>query len=162
LNRNGKIREAIRMTITERAAYIKGLAEGLGIDDSTKEGKIINALIGAIDDMALTIADLEAEVDELSEQVDTIDEDLGTLEEEFYELSDDECDCDECSCDDEDDGDYLDGDIYEVCCPTCGDIVCIDSDMLEEGQTTCPNCGELLEFDLEEDADEEGNDKCEE
>ena len=24
------------MTITERAAYIKGLAEGLGIDDSTK------------------------------------------------------------------------------------------------------------------------------
>ena len=150
------------MTITERAAYIKGLAEGLGIDDSTKEGKSINALIGAIDDMALTIADLEAEVDELSEQVDTIDEDLGTLEEEFYELSDDECDCDECSCDDEDDGDYLDGDIYEVCCPTCGDIVCIDSDMLEEGQTTCPNCGELLEFDLEEDADEEGNDKCEE
>ena len=41
------------MTITERAAYIKGLAEGLGIDDSTKEGKVINALIGCIDDMAL-------------------------------------------------------------------------------------------------------------
>ena len=129
------------MTITERAAYIKGLAEGLGIDDSTKE------------DMSLTISDLESQIDELSEQVETIDEDLGSLEEDFYDL-DDECGC---GCEDEEDDDYLDGDLYEVCCPTCGDTVCIDSDMLEEGQTTCPNCGELLEFDLEEDC---GDDHC--
>ena len=141
------------MTITERAAYIKGLAEGLGIDDSTKEGKIINALIGAIDDMSLTISDLEAQIDELSEQVETIDEDLGSREAEFADL-DDACGC---GCEDAEDDDYLDGDLYEVCCPTCGDTVCIDSDMLEEGQTTCPNCGELLEFDLEEDC---GDDHC--
>ena len=66
------------MTITERAAYIKGLAEGLGIDESTKEGKVIKALIDAFDDMALTVSDLEAELDELTEQVETIDEDLGS------------------------------------------------------------------------------------
>lgn len=144
------------MTITERAAYIKGLAEGLGIDDSTKEGKIIRALIGAIDDMALTVSDLEAELDELREQVEIIDEDLGDLEEDYYQF-DDDCDCDDddcdcgCHCDDD-----MDGDIYEVCCPTCGDIVCIDSEMLGEGQTTCPNCGELLEFDLEDDGAENG------
>ena len=136
------------MTITERAAYIKGLAEGLGIDESTKEGKVIKALIDAFDDMALPVSDLEAELDELTEQVETIDEDLGSLEEDYYDL-DDECDCDECGAED-----FEDGDIYEVCCPTCGDIVCIDSDMLEEGQTTCPNCGELLEFDLEDDGEE--------
>lgn len=131
------------MTITERTAYIKGLAEGLGIDDSTKEGKVIGALIAALDDMALTVSDLEAQVDELTDQVDTIDEDLGNLEEDYYELDDDDCCCgdDECGC--------MDGDIYEVCCPTCGDTVCIDSDMLDEGQTNCPNCGELLEFDIE-------------
>ncbi len=98
--------------------------------------------------MALTVSDLEAELDELTEQVETIDEDLGSLEEDYYDL-DDECDCDECGAED-----FEDGDIYEVCCPTCGDIVCIDSDMLEEGQTTCPNCGELLEFDLEDDGEE--------
>lgn len=147
------------MTITERAAYIKGLAEGLGIDDTTKEGKIINALIGAIDDMALTVSDLEAELEELQDQVESIDEDLGELEEDYYQF-DDECQCDDdecgcgCGCDDDDE---VEGDIYEVCCPTCGDIVCIDSDMLGEGQTTCPNCGELLEFDLE-DEDAAGED----
>ncbi len=145
------------MTITERAAYIKGLEAGLGIDDYTKEGKVINALIHAFDDMALTVSDIEAEVNELSEQVDTIDEDLGSLEEDYYELEDDdECDCD-CGYtdhdDENDDDEYLDEDIYEVCCPTCGDVVCIDSDMLEKGQTTCPNCGELLEFELEDEED---------
>lgn len=150
------------MTITERAAYIKGLAEGLGIDDSTKEGKIIGALIGAIDDMALTITDLEAELDELRELTDIIDEDLGSLEEDVYG-EDGECHCgdDSCGCEDSDE-DYFDEDLYEVCCPTCGDTVCIDSDMLEEGQTTCPNCGELLEFDLEDegaaDEDDAGKD----
>ncbi|MCI8648744.1 MAG: hypothetical protein HFG20_01345 [Anaerotruncus sp.] len=150
------------MTVTERAAYIKGLAEGLGIDDSTKEGKIINALIGALDDMALTVADLEAQLDELSAQVDTIDEDLGSLEEDFYGLDhEDGCHCGCHDEDDEDEEEYLDEDIYEVCCPTCGDIVCIDSAMLDEGETTCPNCGELLEFDLEDEADSEeaDNDK---
>ena len=130
------------MTITERAAYIKGLAEGLGIDDSTKEGKIINALIGAIDDMSLTISDLESQIDELSEQVETIDEDLGSLEEDFYDL-DDECGC---GCEDDEDDDYLES-IHNM----------IRTEMVEEGQTTCPNCGELLEFDLEEDC---GDDHC--
>lgn len=140
------------MTITERAAYIKGLAEGLGIDNSTNEGKIIKALIDALDDMALTVSDLEAELDELREQVETIDEDLGNLEEEYYELSEEDgCGCG-CGCEDEED--YLDGDIYEVCCPTCGDTVCIDSEMLEQGKTTCPNCGELLEFDAEDEGAE--------
>ena len=85
------------MTITERAAYIKGLAEGLGIDESTKEGKVIKALIDAFDDMALTVSDLEAELDELTEQVETIDEDLGSLEEDYYDLDDD---CDECGAED--------------------------------------------------------------
>ena len=141
------------MTITERAAYIKGLAEGLGIDDSTKEGKVLNALIGAFDDLALTVADLEAEVDELTEEVDAIDEDLGSLEEDFYDL-DDEDGCD-CGCEDDDEDDE-DEDLYEVCCPTCGDVVCIVSTMLQEGQTTCPNCGELLEFDLEDEEDGQG------
>lgn len=146
------------MTITERAAYVKGLAEGLGIDDSTKEGKIINALIAALDDMALTVYDLEEQLEELTQQLETVSEDLENLEDDFYD--DEEGSHHHCGChDDEDDDEYLDDDIYEVCCPTCGDVVCIDSGMLAEGQTTCPNCGELLEFDLEE---EEGNEENEE
>ena len=138
------------MTITERAAYIKGLAEGLAVHQTGFSSAkppcdvILRALVLRLREEPLRVVAL----DELTEQVETIDEDLGSLEEDYYDL-DDECDCDECGAED-----FEDGDIYEVCCPTCGDIVCIDSDMLEEGQTTCPNCGELLEFDLEDDGEE--------
>ena len=34
------------MSLIEKASYIKGLADGLDLNDSTKEGKIIKALIG--------------------------------------------------------------------------------------------------------------------
>ena len=33
------------MTIGEKVSYIKGLAEGLGLEGDTKEGKILNAII---------------------------------------------------------------------------------------------------------------------
>ena len=38
--------------MTNKAAYIRGLAEGMGIDDSTKEGKIINLLIEMVEELA--------------------------------------------------------------------------------------------------------------
>ena len=123
------------MTVTEKAAYLKGLAEGLELDENSKEGKIIAAMIDTIEDMALTIADLEDGMAEVCDQIDAIDEDLDALEEDIYgELDDEE----------------LDDDIYEVECPACGDTVCVDASMLEQGEMNCPNCGELLEFDLDD------------
>ena len=141
------------MNVTERAAYVKGLAEGLELDANSKEGKIINALITALEEMATTVSDLEDEVEYLSDKVDEIDADLGEVEEflldeeGFYGCGDDDDECD-CGC-----GGH--GDIYEVCCPTCGDTVCVDSDMLQEGSIKCPNCGELLEFDFTEISEEQ-------
>ena len=38
-------------------------------------------------------------------------------------------------------------------CPKCGDIICLDEDMLDEGEIDCPNCGEKLEFDFEDSCD---------
>ena len=32
------------MELAEKAAYLKGLIEGLGVDESTKEGRIIKAM----------------------------------------------------------------------------------------------------------------------
>ena len=71
------------MTVTEKVSYLKGLAEGLGIDENEKNGKVIKAIIDVLDDLAFTVADLEDGFDELIEQVDAIDEDLGSLEDDF-------------------------------------------------------------------------------
>ena len=58
---------------------------------------------------------------------------------------------------DEDEFDFGDETLYEVKCPTCGEVITIDEEMLDEGSTKCPNCGEELEFDMDE--DEESDDE---
>ncbi len=134
------------MNTLERVAYIKGLAEGLELDESTKEGKLLKAIIEVLGDMAEDAADLEDYVAELSEQVDAVDEDLSTLEEVVYDELDDEdgCDCDCDCCDEWDEG------LYDVTCPNCKEEIVIDEETLLDGSIECPNCGEPLEFDLEE------------
>ena len=72
------------MTLTEKAAYLKGLTEGLGLDSAKPETKIINELIALVEDMSRTIADLEEDVEYLNDYIEEVDEDLGTLEEDFY------------------------------------------------------------------------------
>lgn len=78
------------MTVTEKVAYLKGLAEGLGIQEDSKEGKLLKAVMDVLADLAVSVEDLEDYTAELTEQVDAIDEDLDALETDFY---DEDCDC---------------------------------------------------------------------
>ena len=132
------------MTLTEKVAYLKGLAEGMKMDESTNEGKMMLSIIDVLDDLALSVSEVEENLEELSEQVDEIDDDLGTVEEDLYGDEDEE---------DEDEDEDFDDTLYEVECPNCGDVICLDEGMLDEGEIDCPNCGEKLEFDFECDDD---------
>ena len=156
------------MTIVEKAAYLKGLTEGLGISPDSKEGKLWGALNELLSDMAHEIEDLQASNLDFAEALDDISEDLTYLEELTCDLDmpedmmDEEgCsgDCSSCLLDcgaedeDEEDDEELsyDGVMYEVTCPVCGEEIAFDEDTLSEGSTTCPGCGETLEFDLDSD-----------
>ena len=130
------------MTITEKIAYIKGLAEGLALDESKPEVKVINAIVDLLDDIAYDLTDVEELYDELSEQVDEIDEDLAEVESDLYDDEDEDFDdCDDIDFDD-------DNPFYEVTCGSCGQKINVSEDVLLEGEIECPNCGELLEFDF--------------
>ncbi len=136
------------MTLSEKISYIRGLADGLELDNDKKEVKVLNAIIELLDDMSIAVETMEDLYDELAEHVDAIDEDLTTLEDDFY----DDCDC--CDCDDCDDDcdccDCFDEEeaYYEVTCGKCNEQICVCEDVLLEGEIECPNCGELLEFDF--------------
>jgi len=133
------------MKLTEKAAYLKGLMEGLSIDTTKPEGKLLAAIIDMLDDTAANVADLEDVIDAVSDELDTIEEDLDAIEE--YLLDEDEDDDDDYE-EEDDEFDFGDDEvIYEVKCPTCGEIINLDEEMLDEGSTTCPKCGEELEFD---------------
>ena len=98
------------MTLTEKVAYLKGLAEGLALDESKPEIKVIKTMMDILDDLALTVADLEDGMDLITEQLDAVDEDLDELEGFVYEeLDDDDCCCDDCTWDEvpvEEDDDF--------------------------------------------------------
>lgn len=134
------------MDICEKISYIKGLAEGLSLDDTTKEGKVLNAIIDLLGDITEEICEIEDGCDEIVEQLDAVDEDLSAVEDILYGEDDDCCDCDDCDCEDED--------LYEIECPACHDTVYLDGDMIDEGGITCPNCGTELEFDFDCDCDD--------
>ncbi|MBE6805025.1 MAG: hypothetical protein E7526_00655 [Ruminococcaceae bacterium] len=127
------------MTISEKVAYIKGLAEGMELDTDSKEGKILSAIIDVLGDMCDEIDALDEAQVELAEQLDAVDEDLSDVETIIYE-DDDEYDDDEYEDDDE---------VYEVVCPECGDKIYLDEDMLLDGRVDCPNCGTDLEFEFD-------------
>lgn len=135
------------MTISEKISYIRGLAEGLALDDATKEGKVLLAVIDLLEDMVDEIDAIDEACAEIGEQLDAVDEDLSYLEEDFYEDDDEDYE-------DEDDEEYFDDDVYEVECPNCHDIIYLDESMLEEEEMACPNCGTRLEFEFECDCDD--------
>ena len=46
----------------EKAAYLKGLIDGLGIDENTKEGKVIKAMSELLSEMAETVDSIDEDV----------------------------------------------------------------------------------------------------
>ena len=116
------------MSVSENVAYLKGLMEGLDLDEDKKETKLFNAIIETLDEIASELSDMEEEMEDLSDYIEEIDEDLGDVEEYVYD--EDDCDCD-CCCDD-DDCDCCDDDCLEVECPACENTVCIGFDEIDE------------------------------
>ena len=152
------------MTISEKAAYLKGLMDGLNLDTEKAEGKMIAAIVELMGDVTKRLTDVEETTIAISDELDEIEEDLDAIEDyildededdfdyedDDYDFDDEDEDCD-CGCYDYDDDD--DSIIYEVKC-ACGNVINFDEETLEKGSIICDECGEVLEFTLE-DEDEE-------
>jgi hypothetical protein len=102
----------------EKISYLKGLADGLDVKSDTKEGKLFNAMLEVIEEIADGMSDIVEEQEEMNEYLDLLDEDLTTIEEEIFDDveidEDDDYDFD----DDYYDDDYYDDD-YDDNCDCC-------------------------------------------
>ena len=140
------------MTITEKTAYLKGLLEGLDIDASKPEGKLLTAIVETLNEMANDLTDVADDVASLNDYVEELDEDLSDVEDYIEDCEDDcddcECDgdCDDCACD-------CDG-FYEVKCPHCGETVCFD-ETCDPRDLICPACQEHFDCLDAEDKDDD-------
>ncbi len=146
------------MTISEKSAYLKGLMDGMALNTESNEGKMIAAIVDLLGDLTRKVTDIEDTTIAISDVLDEIEEDLDAIEDFIMDedFDDDEDDFEDDEWDDDEDYeegfDFGDEDttIYEVQC-VCGEVINFDEETLEEGSIICPNCGETLEFDVEED-----------
>lgn len=74
----------------QKVSYLQGLAEGLGIDEETKEGKLLLHIIDVLEDFTDVIDEIIEDHQDLEEYVEFIDEDLTDVEDELYDFDDDE------------------------------------------------------------------------
>lgn len=119
--------------LKERVAYLKGLSEGMQLSDATNEGKMLKAIIDVLEDIALSVDDVEEVQEQLSEQIDDIDEDLAEIEKIVF------------------DEDFEDDYSTEIECPYCNQPIEVDEDMIDEedGTIECPNCHKKIETEIE-------------
>lgn len=138
------------MDTNEALGYLKGLIDGLDLDENKKETKVYKAIIQVLETLNEDVLDITEELDIVEEQLDDLDEDLATVEEFVFDDDDDDFSCDCCSgCDEE----YEE---YEIECPNCNEVFSIDEETVLEGSVECPNCGEVLQLEVEiEEAPEE-------
>ncbi len=144
------------MTINEKSAYLKGLMDGLKLDTEAAEGKMIAAIVDLLGDLTKKGTDIEETTIAISDELDEIEEDLDAIEDFIMDEEEDDEDWDddddwddECDCEEGFDFGDEDSTIYEVEC-ACGEIIDFDEETLEAGSIVCPNCGETLEFSLED------------
>ncbi|MDO4563715.1 MAG: hypothetical protein Q4C12_07785 [Clostridia bacterium] len=129
--------------LSEKAAYIKGLAEGLDIDATSKEGKLLKALIEAFGDVADAIGEIVEIQDEMQLQLDDVDDDLADLENVIYDDEDED--------EDEEDYDDIFSSEFSFVCPECGESIYVDDELLDgdEDFITCPSCGKKVELEFD-------------
>ena len=143
------------MNIKEKVAYLSGLMDGLDFDKDSKEGKVFEAILDVLDEVADEMDIMAEELDDLKDFVEALDEDIEELE-DILDLDDDE--------DDDEDEDEDDDGMISLKCPSCGHINTFDPEIIwasgEDVDILCSNCeaaifsSSQIEDDFDEDDDE--------
>lgn len=122
--------------LRQRVAYLQGLADGLELDESSKEGKVLTEILDVLQDLTETVESVRESQDEIQEYLMELDEDLSALEEG------------RCS-------DLESDQIVEHRCPDCGQTLTIHADeVVGPVDLICPNCGGVT-YATEGDGDSE-------
>ncbi len=115
--------------LRKRVAYLQGMMAGMDLGDQSREARVLSEMVGVLEDMADSLMQLSDTHSTLESYVESIDQDLQELEEEIYQ------------------GQMKEEEMVEVECPTCHDMVCFSSDILEDDdviEVTCPECDSVV------------------
>lgn len=149
--------------LTDRASFLRGLAQGMQLNKDTNEGKLISEIIDVMGEMAKEMEKLQESYDELNEYVESIDDDLADMEEVIFGDEEDEEDGeDECGeeCEGHEDEEE-NGETISYACPHCGHEMEFNAgDVDFDEDVLCPACKKPVfpEYEPGEDDDEDEDD----
>jgi uncharacterized protein YbaR (Trm112 family) len=122
------LEEAVMMSdLRSRVAYLHGLAEGLDVNQSSVEGRVLMGVLDVLGDLAENIEVLAESHDELADYIEEMDDDLSDVEERVFDEVDDVG-------------------VEMVCCPECGEVLSAGAGERAEfeADVSCPVCGASL------------------
>ncbi len=125
---------------TNRAAYLRGLADGMKLDTETNEGRLISELLDFVGDLAAEIEAIDDEQGFIADQIDELEEEVELIGDEVFG------DYDEYE-------EYDEDDEFELTCESCGAELIVTGEELIEEDLACPVCGEPIEIEIECDCD---------
>lgn len=131
--------------LTKRAAYLKGLADGMKLDKEKDEAKLLAEIIDFLADVADQVDAIDDEQGFIADALDEMEEEIDVIGNEVFG------DFDE----DEDDE-------FQIVCQGCGEDIILTTEDLMDGEIICPNCGDTIEFDFGCDGECDGCDGCDE
>lgn len=112
--------------LTQRVAYLQGLASGFNVTEASREGQVLKEVLDVLGLMAENIARIEQDQEELEAYVESLDSDLSELEDDYYGTEGDE------------------EEVWEISCPHCGTVFELEADGEDRAETVCPECGASL------------------
>lgn len=118
--------------LTNKASYLKGLADGMKLDKEKNEGRLIGEIIDFLSAISEKIELIDDEQGFIADKIDEMEEVIDIIGESVY--GDDECDCDDDLC---------------VTCENCGEQFEVTDEDLMDGRVNCPSCGQEIEFDFD-------------
>lgn len=146
-----------RASLYARVEYLRGLAEGMELQQTSKEAKLLTKVIEALGDFALEIERLDDSHRDMQQAVEGLDDALENVEEWLFDeeddgFFDDDDDEDEDEEDDEEEPSSAytiqpveEGNFIEYECPHCGNKIYYDASTFSlEEDHPCPECGKSL------------------
>lgn len=134
-----------------RVSYLLGLADGLQLDHSSKEGRFLLEVVDVLGDVAREVRKLQQAQSEAARYMEELDQDLGEVEEWTYLAPQDRAAAQPSPAGrpgivtavETEAGEYV-----EVHCPNCGETVHVSAGEAVSPNTPlqviCPNCGEEI------------------
>ena len=135
--------------LVAKAAYLKGLADGMKIDLSSDTNKLIMSIIEVVDGIAREVDMVSRENEYIADSVDSINEEISFIANEVLGKNH--------RPHGGDDGSESE---FQIACPNCNEVIDVDIDELDGDEIICPHCNEEIEFDFDCDCDCEDCEDC--